>query len=45
MTVDHVSEGRVELGVGCLVASWPSEGQGRLEEFVEGVLPTLVGSN
>jgi F420-dependent oxidoreductase-like protein len=28
-------------GVGYLVIDWPSEGQGRLEEFLEQVLPTL----
>ena len=32
-----------ENGVGYLVCSWPSEGQGRLEEFIESVLPHLVG--
>ena len=29
-------------GVGYLVASWPSEGRGRLEEFVEKLLPELA---
>jgi F420-dependent oxidoreductase-like protein len=28
-------------GIGYLVISWPSEGQARLEEFLEQVLPTL----
>lgn len=28
-------------GVGYLVIEWPSEGQGRLDEFLEQVLPTL----
>jgi F420-dependent oxidoreductase-like protein len=30
-----------KLGFSYLVVSWPSEGQGRLEEFVAGVLPEL----
>lgn len=30
-------------GFGYLVAEWPSEGRGRLEEFVEKVMPQLVG--
>lgn len=29
-------------GVGYLVCSWPSEGQGRMEEFIEQVMPELV---
>jgi alkanesulfonate monooxygenase SsuD/methylene tetrahydromethanopterin reductase-like flavin-dependent oxidoreductase (luciferase family) len=28
-------------GIGYLVIEWPSEGQSRLEEFLEQVLPTL----
>ena len=28
-------------GIGYLVIEWPSEGQPRLEEFLEQVLPTL----
>jgi hypothetical protein len=28
-------------GIGYLVIQWPTEGQGRLEEFLEHVLPTL----
>ncbi len=28
-------------GIGYLVIEWPSEGQGRLEEFLQQVLPTL----
>jgi hypothetical protein len=28
-------------GIGYLVIDWPSEGQTRLEEFLEKVLPTL----
>ena len=30
-------------GFGYLIAEWPSEGKGRLEEFVENVLPELTG--
>jgi F420-dependent oxidoreductase-like protein len=30
-------------GVSYLIVEWPSEGKGRLEEFVEGVLPDLKG--
>ena len=30
-------------GFGYLIAEWPSEGKGRLEEFVENVLPELLG--
>jgi F420-dependent oxidoreductase-like protein len=33
-----------EAGFSYLVASWPTEGQGRVEEFVERVLPSLVES-
>ena len=28
-------------GIGYLVIDWPTEGQGRLEEFLERILPTL----
>jgi hypothetical protein len=28
-------------GIGYLVIEWPTEGRGRLEEFLERVLPTL----
>jgi hypothetical protein len=28
-------------GIGYLVIEWPSEGQARLEEFLERVLPAL----
>ena len=34
-------EWMAEGGVGYLVIDWPTEGQGRLEEFLERVLPTL----
>ena len=34
---DWMAGGRI----GYLVIDWPSEGQGRLEEFLEQVLPTL----
>jgi alkanesulfonate monooxygenase SsuD/methylene tetrahydromethanopterin reductase-like flavin-dependent oxidoreductase (luciferase family) len=37
------AEGLAGLGFGYLVVSWPSEGQGRLEEFVEKVMPDLIG--
>jgi F420-dependent oxidoreductase-like protein len=30
-------------GFGYLIAEWPSEGKGRLDEFVEKVMPELVG--
>jgi alkanesulfonate monooxygenase SsuD/methylene tetrahydromethanopterin reductase-like flavin-dependent oxidoreductase (luciferase family) len=30
-------------GFGYLIAEWPSEGKGRLEEFVEKVMPELSG--
>jgi hypothetical protein len=29
-------------GISYLVIEWPSEGRGRLEEFLEQVLPTLA---
>jgi F420-dependent oxidoreductase-like protein len=32
-----------ELGFGYLVVSWPSEGQERLEEFIEQVMPEVMG--
>ena len=31
-----------EAGFGYLIAEWPSEGKGRLEEFVDKVMPALV---
>jgi alkanesulfonate monooxygenase SsuD/methylene tetrahydromethanopterin reductase-like flavin-dependent oxidoreductase (luciferase family) len=31
-----------EAGFGYLIAEWPSEGKGRLEEFVEKVMPELT---
>jgi hypothetical protein len=30
-----------EGGIGYLVLEWPSEGRGRLEEFLGSVLPSL----
>jgi F420-dependent oxidoreductase-like protein len=39
--VRAASEWMAEGGVGYLVIDWPTEGQGRLEEFLERVLPTL----
>ena len=32
-----------DAGFGYLVAEWPSEGKGRLEDFVEKVLPEIAG--
>jgi hypothetical protein len=32
-------------GFGYLIAEWPSEGKGRLEEFVEKVMPELTPPN
>jgi hypothetical protein len=29
-------------GFNYLIAEWPSEGKGRLEEFVEKVMPELI---
>jgi F420-dependent oxidoreductase-like protein len=37
------AEGLAELGFGYAVVSWPSEGLRRLEEFIEEVMPDLVG--
>jgi F420-dependent oxidoreductase-like protein len=31
-----------EAGFGCLIAEWPSEGKGRLDEFVAKVMPELA---
>jgi F420-dependent oxidoreductase-like protein len=31
-----------QLGFGYLVAGWPSEGRGRLDEFIQNVLPDLL---
>jgi alkanesulfonate monooxygenase SsuD/methylene tetrahydromethanopterin reductase-like flavin-dependent oxidoreductase (luciferase family) len=39
--VKAASEWMTAGGIGYLVIDWPSEGQGRLEEFLEQVLPTL----
>ena len=30
-----------DAGIGYLVVDWPSEGRGRLEEFIDQVMPTL----
>jgi hypothetical protein len=30
-------------GFGYLIADWPSEGKGRLDEFVDKVMPDLSG--
>lgn len=40
--VRRSAEAHRRAGVGYLVCSWPSEGQGRMEEFVEKVMPELV---
>lgn len=32
-----------EAGFGYLIAEWPSEGRGRLDEFVEKVMPEIAG--
>lgn len=42
-TVHHDIEAFAQAGVGYLVVSWPSEGQGRLDEFVTGVMPDYAG--
>ncbi|CAN5220135.1 LLM class F420-dependent oxidoreductase [soil metagenome] len=42
--VRRVAEGHRRSGVGYLVCSWPTEGRGRMEEFVEQVLPELVAA-
>jgi alkanesulfonate monooxygenase SsuD/methylene tetrahydromethanopterin reductase-like flavin-dependent oxidoreductase (luciferase family) len=34
---------RVANGISYLVVGWPTEGRGRLEEFVEALLPGLRG--
>ena len=36
------AENLAQAGFGYLVAEWPSEGRGRLEEFVEKVMPQIV---
>lgn len=41
--VGRRAEALAEIGFAYLVVSWPSEGLGRLEEFVETVMPDLVG--
>jgi alkanesulfonate monooxygenase SsuD/methylene tetrahydromethanopterin reductase-like flavin-dependent oxidoreductase (luciferase family) len=40
--VRRAFDAHVANGVSYLVVDWPSEGQGRLEEFIERVMPTLV---
>lgn len=40
--VRRAAEAHRRAGVGYLVCSWPTEGQGRMEEFVEQVMPELV---
>jgi F420-dependent oxidoreductase-like protein len=42
--VRHRADAYRAAGVGYLVCSWPSEGRGRLEEFVNLVLPDLVAA-
>lgn len=37
------AEGLAGLGFSYLVVSWPSEGRGRLEEFITGVMPAISG--
>ena len=39
--VRATAEAHAQAGVGYLVVSWPSEGRGRLEEFISGVMPDL----
>lgn len=41
--VKQRADGLAALGFDYLVVSWPSEGQGRLEEFIGKVMPGLVG--
>lgn len=36
------ADGLAELGFTYLVVSWPSEGRGRLEEFVDDVMPSMA---
>lgn len=40
--VRRVADGLREAGFTYLIASWPGEGQGRVEEFVAQVMPELV---
>lgn len=40
--VRRVADAHRRSGVGYLVCSWPSEGQGRMEAFVEQVMPELA---
>lgn len=40
--VRRAADAHRRAGVGYLVCSWPTEGQGRMEEFVEQVMPELV---
>jgi F420-dependent oxidoreductase-like protein len=41
--VRRVFDERVASGISYLVVGWPTEGRGRLEEFVEQVMPELAG--
>lgn len=38
------AEGYRDAGFSLLIVSWPSEGQGRLEEFIEKVMPELTAA-
>lgn len=40
--VRHQADALRKAGFGHLIASWPGEGQARVEEFVEAVMPELV---
>lgn len=40
--VRRIAEAHRANGVGYLICSWPSEGRGRMEEFVERVMPELA---
>jgi F420-dependent oxidoreductase-like protein len=42
--VRRVAEVHRRSGVGYLVCSWPTEGQARMEEFVDQILPELVAA-
>jgi F420-dependent oxidoreductase-like protein len=37
-------DGYREVGISYLVVSWPSEGQARLEEFIDRVMPELIAA-
>ena len=41
-TVRRDAEAKREAGLGYLVCGWPGEGRGRIEEFVERVLPAVT---